>query len=74
MFDTISSSFAHIKAGKLRALSALDDLFRDHDLLDAFEARKVKHGVVMIRNFHWSALTSTTSGQWSTHLLALTVW
>ena len=30
--------------------------------------------VVMIRNFDRSALTSTTSDQWPTHLLALTVW
>jgi hypothetical protein len=27
------------------ARGALDDLFRDHDLLDAFEARQVEHGV-----------------------------
>jgi hypothetical protein len=29
---------------------------------------------VTIRTFNRSALTSTTSGQWPTHLLALTVW
>jgi hypothetical protein len=28
-----------------RPRGALDDLFRDHDLLDAFEARQVEHGV-----------------------------
>src|SRR6266542_3275305 len=32
---------------RTRALprGALDDLFRDHDFLDAFEARQVEHGV-----------------------------
>src|SRR5262245_30806396 len=28
-----------------RPRGTLDDLFRDHDLLDAFEARQVEHGV-----------------------------
>ena len=37
----VSASSVHVE----RWRGALDDLFRDHDLLDAFEARKVEHGV-----------------------------
>src|SRR5262249_54450696 len=34
-----------------RSRSTLDDLFGDHDFLDAFEAREVKHGVEQ-NSFH----------------------
>ena len=32
-------------AGPVGARGALDDLFRDHHLLDAFQALEVEHGV-----------------------------
>ena len=37
----VSAISVHVQ----RWRGALDDLFRDHDLLDAFEARQVEHGV-----------------------------
>src|SRR6516165_4499674 len=43
-----------------RPRGTLDDLFRDHDLLDAFEARQVEHGVEQ-DTFHDRAQAARTS-------------
>ena len=47
-----------------RPRGTLDDFFRDHDLLDAFEARQVEHGVEQ-DTFHDRAQAARRScGRW----------